>query len=146
MTSGPSSPQPAATGPRSTPTRAQRIAAWLGLCVVPLIWLLHLALGVTLVSRACADAVAQSEAPTWLDTQWIVILASLGAFLVALAITFAAGHAWRRIVYIANSRRDAHRFIAWCGATTSVAFTFGLAFSICVLTAVPLERLCVVFE
>jgi hypothetical protein len=146
MTSTSSSRQPAGASERPEPTRAQRVAVWLGLCAVPLVWLLHLALGVTLISTACADAVAQNTAPTWHGTQWILGIASACALLVALAIAFAAGRAWRKIVYVSKDKRDAQRFIAWCGATTSVAFTFGLAFSICILIAVPIEHLCAPFQ
>ncbi|SDD73940.1 hypothetical protein [Paraburkholderia lycopersici] len=78
MTSARSSGRPARTDLRPEPTRAQRMAVWLGLCAVPLIWLLHLALGVTLVSTACADVVAQ-DAPTWRDTHRILGIASVCA-------------------------------------------------------------------
>ncbi|RAR48696.1 hypothetical protein C7401_15057 [Paraburkholderia unamae] len=145
MTSAPPSPQPAGASRRPVPTRAQRAAVWLGLCAVPLVWLLHLALGVTLLSSACTDAVAQNAAPTWRGMLSFLAIASACAFLIALAIAYAAGRAWRKIVYASHEKHDTHRFVAWCGATTSVAFTFGLAFSICILIAVPIERLCVAF-
>lgn len=146
MPSAPTSGQPTSAGSNPEPTRAQRVAGWLGLCTVPLIWLLHLALGVTLVSTACADAVTRDPMPGWHGTQWILGIASVCALVPALAITYAADRAWRKIAYVAKEKRDARRFIAWCGATTSVAFTFGLAFSICVLIAVPIERLCTAFD
>ena len=108
MTSASSSRPPASASQRPEPTRAQRVAVWLGLCAVPLVWLLHLALGVTLISTACADAVAQNTAPTWHGTQWILGIASACALLVALAIAFAAGRAWRKIVYVSKDKRDAN--------------------------------------
>jgi hypothetical protein len=113
---------------------------------VPLLWLLHLALGVTLVSQACAYAVAENALPTWHGTQWILGVASACALVLSLVITFAAGRAWRSIAYVSREKRDAQRFVAWCGATTSVAFTFGLAFSICILIALPIDRLCAPFQ
>ncbi|MEM5316336.1 hypothetical protein VSR72_31800 [Paraburkholderia sp. JHI869] len=146
MTPAPRSGQSPGTDSNPAPTRAQRVAGWLGLCAVPLIWLLHLALGVTLVDTACADAVSQAPVPTWHGTQWILGIASVCALVLALAITYAAGCAWRKIAYVAKEKHDARRFIAWCGATASVAFTFGLAFSICILIAVPIERLCTAFD
>ncbi|WP_042266820.1 hypothetical protein [Paraburkholderia heleia] len=146
MASAHTSRQPPGAGSHLEPTRAQRAAGWLGLCAVPLIWLLHLALGVTLVSTACADAVAQDPMPGWHGTQWILGVASVCALMLALAITYAAGRAWRKIANVAPEKRDARRFIAWCGAATSVAFTFGLAFSICILIAAPIERLCTAFD
>jgi hypothetical protein len=146
MTSASSPRQPGGNLQRPEPTRAQRVSVWLGLCAVPLVWLLHLALGVTLVSRACVDAIARNTVPTWHGTQWILGIASVCALLIALAITYAAGRAWRKIVYVSREKQDAHRFIAWCGATASVAFTFGLAFSICILIALPIESLCTPFQ
>lgn len=146
MTFRRASRQPASAGPRAAPTRAQRFAVWLGLCAVPLVWLLHLALGVTLVSTACGDVGAQHAGPTWHGTQWILGIASACALVIALVIASAAGRAWRHIAYTTTDKHDAQRFIAWCGATTSVAFTIGLAFSTCILIAVPIERLCAAFQ
>lgn len=127
------------------PTRSQRISIWLGVVVVPLIWLAHIMLGVFLVSRICGDAVAHAV-PSWEAIRWIVGVSSTLAFVASLGISWAAGRAWRQILSVATGKRDSQRFIAWCGATASVAFTFGIAFSSCILVAAPIERLCAPFQ
>lgn len=127
------------------PTRSQRIAIWLGVVAVPLIWLTHLTIGVVLVSRICGDALAHSM-PSWEAIRWIIGVSSAVAFIAALGIAWAAGRAWRQILSVATGKRDSQRFIAWCGATASVAFTFGIAFSSCILVAAPIERLCAPFQ
>lgn len=122
-----------------------RTAIWLGLAGVPLIWLLHLALCVTLISNACDDF-QRSGTLTWPQVERIVAGASLIALVVSAVIAVAAGRAWRVIATRLPGKRDPDRFIAWCGATAAVAFTVGLAFSSCVLIVVPIDRLCATFH
>lgn len=142
-------PQPtdtlAAASAGVEPTRAQRTAIWLGVVATPLIWLAHLTIGVVLVSRICGDAVAHAV-PSWEAIRWIIGVSSALAFVAALGIAWAAGRAWRQILSVSTGKRDAHRFVAWCGAAASVAFTFGIAFSSCILVAAPIERLCAPFQ
>jgi hypothetical protein len=122
-----------------------RTVIWLGLAGVPLIWLLHLALCVTLISNACNDF-DHGGALTWPQVERIVVGASLIAMVASSVIAVAAGRAWRIIATQVPGKRDPARFIAWCGATAAVAFTVGLAFSSCLLIVVPIDRLCATFH
>lgn len=122
-----------------------RTAIWLGLAGVPLIWLLHLALCVTLVSNACNDFSINGEL-SWPQVERIVAGASLIAFVAAVVMAVSAARAWRIIATQVSGKRDPARFIAWCGATAGVAFTVGLAFSSCLLIVVPIDRLCATFH
>ncbi|WP_322047284.1 hypothetical protein [Paraburkholderia sp. J67] len=122
-----------------------RTAIWLGLAGVPLIWLLHLALCVTLISNACEDF-QRSGALQWPQVERIVDGASLVALVASAVIAVAAGRAWRLIASQVQGKRNPARFIAWCGATAAVAFTVGLAFSSCLLIVVPIDRLCATFH
>ncbi len=125
--------------------RRGRTAIWLGLAGVPLIWLLHLALCVTLVSNACNDF-ERNGALTWPQVERIVDGASLVAMVACAVMAVAAARAWRIIATQVQGKRDPARFIAWCGATAAVAFTVGLAFSSCLLIVVPIDRLCATFH
>lgn len=122
-----------------------RTAIWLGLAGVPLIWLLHLALCVTLISNGCDDF-QRNGTLTWPQVERIVDGASLVALVAAIVIAVRAGRAWRLIATQVPGKRDPARFIAWCGATAAVAFTVGLAFSSCLLIVVPIDRLCATFH
>lgn len=136
---------PAPPAPRS-PTRLQRVIVWSALFGVPIIWLLHLLASVTLVSSACSGGISQHGALPWGEIERLVTIASALAFLVCLALTIAAGRAWRQIVSLAPRRGDTIRFVAWCSVTTATAFTFGLAFIASVLLVLPLDRLCAPFQ
>ncbi|POR46703.1 hypothetical protein B0G62_12219 [Paraburkholderia eburnea] len=122
-----------------------RTAIWLGLAGVPLIWLLHLALCVTLISNGCDDF-QRNGTLTWPQVERIVDGASLVALVAAIVIAVRTGRAWRLIATQVPGKRDPARFIAWCGATAAVAFTVGLAFSSCLLIVVPIDRLCATFH
>jgi hypothetical protein len=122
-----------------------RTPIWLGLAGVPLIWLLHLALCVTLISNACDDF-QRNGTLSWPAVERIVVGASVIALVASAVIAVAAGRAWRIIATQVPGKRDPARFIAWCGATAAVAFTVGLAFSSCLLIVVPIDRLCATFH
>jgi hypothetical protein len=128
------------------PTRMQNGIVWITLFAVPLIWVLHLLLCITLVSSACSGGVAQRDEIRWDDAENLIAFASAAAVMVCLVLAIATGRAWRRINWRAHGRPDATCFIAWCSALTAVVFTGVLAFTACVLIAAPFDRLCAPFQ
>ncbi|CAG9204828.1 conserved membrane hypothetical protein [Paraburkholderia tropica] len=138
------------SSPGSTPApvslRPLRVAIWLALVGGPLLWLVQLALAVTLVSAACGDGIQHQADMPWPHVEGIVGVASGGAFVIALVLAIMAGRAWRRTVSLAPDKHDALRFVAWCAAAISVLFLGLIAFSTCVLVIAPIERLCTPFQ
>jgi hypothetical protein len=132
--------------PASASLRPLRVAIWLGLVGAPLLWVMQLALAVTLVSAACGDGIQRHADMPWPHVENIVGVASACAFVIALVLAIAAGRAWRRTVSLAPEKYDTQRFIAWCAATCSVLFLALIAFSTCVLVIAPIERLCTPFN
>lgn len=127
---------------RTAPTRSQHAAAWYGLLGVPLVWMGHVLLCMSLVATACVGGVAQRNALPWGVVHGLLALASATAFVLALAGVIAARRALRDSLAMAAPQRDTFRFVAWCGEAVSIAFTIGLVFTISVLVALPLQRLC----
>lgn len=127
-------------------TRVQRAIVWTALFAVPLVWVLHLLLCVTLVSSACSQGVVQHNALPWADVERLVTLASGAAFVFCLALAVASGRAWRQIVSLEPRQHDELRFVAWCSVASASAFTLGLAFTASVLIVLPLDRLCEPFR
>ena len=130
------------SAPHASPTRGQHIAAWYGLVGVPLVWIAHVLLCMSLVAIACPGGVTQRNALPWGVVQILLAVTSAAALALALAGVLATLRAWRESGALAGGRRETFRFVAWCGAAVSVAFTLGLAFTISVLVTLPLQRLC----
>jgi hypothetical protein len=137
---------PPHSSPSRGPTRIQNVIVWVTLFAVPLIWLLHLILCITLVAGACAGGVVQSHELRWSDAQHFIHAASAGAFVLCLALAIATGRAWRRTVWRADGRPDAACFVAWCSVLAAVVFTAALALTACVVIAAPLDRICAPFQ
>ena len=133
------------TPPRSS-ARRHRVTVWITLFAVPLIWLFHLVLCISLVSSACAGGVAQRGEMSWNDIANTIDATSAVAFTVCVVLALATGRAWRRIVWSAHGESDATCIIAWCSVTVAVIFTGALAFTACVLIAAPFDRLCAPFQ
>jgi len=130
------------SAPPVSPTRGQHIAAWYGLIGVPLVWIAHVLLCMGLVAITCPGGVTQRNAIPWSVVQILLAIASAAALALALAGVLATQRAWRESAALSGGRRETFRFVAWCGAAISVAFTLGLAFTISVLVTLPLQRLC----
>jgi hypothetical protein len=124
----------------------QNATIWTTLFAVPLIWILHLLLCLTLVAHACGGGVAQSDELQWSDAQYVIDAASAGAFVVCVALAIAAGRTWRRLSWLANGRPNLACFIAWCSTLSAIAFTVVLTFVACVMIAAPFDRLCAPFQ
>lgn len=134
--------EPAAASVRVSPTRIQHAAAWYGLLGVPLVWMAHVLLCMSLVATACVGGVTQHNALPWSIVHWLLALASVAAFVLAVAGVIAARRALRDSLALRAPQRDTFGFVAWCGEAVSIAFTVGLVFTISVLVALPLQRLC----
>ena len=128
------------------PSRMQGLTVWATLFAVPLIWVLHLLLCLTLVSDACAGGVAQSDELQWNDAVHLIAAASAGAFTVCAALAIAAGRTWRRLAWRADKESNFACFVAWCSTLSAIVFTGALAFLACLLIAAPFDRLCGPFQ
>ncbi len=124
------------------PRRAQRFAVWFGVFGVPVVWLAHLVLSLTLVRLICASGVEQRDTPSWGTAQLTIEIASALAFPLAAGGAWAAWRVWKKTDSLASVRRGTWRFVSWCSVAVSGAFALALTFSICVLIAVPFDRLC----
>lgn len=131
-----------ASGSALGPTRAQHAAVWFGLLGVPLVWAAHVLICTGLVAIACAGGVAQRNALSWSAAHWLLALASAAACALALTGVMAARRAWRETATLGPRRRETFHFVAWCGLAVSIAFTLGLVFTMSVLVALPLQRIC----
>ncbi|SDB89991.1 hypothetical protein SAMN05421548_1022 [Paraburkholderia lycopersici] len=141
--------QPAAPTPgrapvpaRIAPTLRQHVAVWYGLLGVPAVWAGHVLFCQALAATACAGGVPQRNVEPWHVVHWTLAFVSAAAFALALAGALLAWRAWRESAALDYPQRDTFRFLAWSSAAVAVAFTIGLVFTISVLLALPLERLC----
>ncbi|HEY1611327.1 MAG TPA: hypothetical protein VGG24_18845 [Paraburkholderia sp.] len=135
--------------PPPRPPLAQRLHAWTGILVVPVIWVLHLLVSVTLVGAACAGGVQQRNALSWPVVETLLRASSALGFIVALACTVLAWRAWRRAAQAGGAAPDdygKHRFLALCGAMTSAGFTIAFVFTASVLIAAAPAQLCEPFR
>ncbi|QGZ64880.1 hypothetical protein [Paraburkholderia acidisoli] len=135
-------PEPESGSRSAAPTRAQRVAVGFALLGVPLVWAAHVLLCQWLAATTCTGGVVQRNAQSWSVVHGTLAVFSALAFALSLAGALAARRVLREATRFAAPQRETFRFLAWCGTAVAIAFTVALMFTICVLFALPLERLC----